>query len=54
MKTLSVEKICAFFFSFDETLWRRLDLSGKSLKPGVLGRVIQRGAQILRLSKAEV
>ncbi|XP_064112761.1 S-phase kinase-associated protein 2-like [Macrobrachium nipponense] len=40
--------------SFDESLWRRLDLGGKSLKPGVVGRVILRGASILRLAKAEI
>ena len=38
----------------DESLWRRLDLGSKSLKPGVVGRVILRGASILRLAKAEV
>lgn len=40
--------------SFDETLWRRLDLGGKTLKPGVVGRVILRGSCVLRLAKAEV
>ncbi|KAK8744405.1 hypothetical protein OTU49_000778, partial [Cherax quadricarinatus] len=40
--------------AFDETLWRRLDLGGKTLKPGVVGRVILRGSNILRLAKAEV
>ncbi|XP_045615439.1 S-phase kinase-associated protein 2 isoform X2 [Procambarus clarkii] len=40
--------------AFDETLWRRLDLGGKTLKPGVVGRVILRGSSILRLAKAEV
>uniref|UniRef100_A0A0P4WCE1 F-box domain-containing protein n=1 Tax=Scylla olivacea TaxID=85551 RepID=A0A0P4WCE1_SCYOL len=40
--------------AFDESLWRRLDLGGKTLKPGVVGRVILRGCVILRLSKTEV
>ncbi|XP_045136945.1 S-phase kinase-associated protein 2-like [Portunus trituberculatus] len=40
--------------AFDESLWRRLDLGGKTLKPGVVGRVILRGCVILRLAKAEV
>ncbi|KAG7156322.1 S-phase kinase-associated protein 2-like [Homarus americanus] len=40
--------------AFDETLWRRLDLGGKTLKPGVVGRVILRGSSVLRLAKAEV
>ena len=40
--------------AFDESLWRRLDLGGKTLKPGVVGRVILRGCIILRLAKAEV
>ncbi|XP_027234734.1 S-phase kinase-associated protein 2 isoform X2 [Penaeus vannamei] len=40
--------------AFDESLWRRLDLGGKTLNPGVVGRVILRGSSILRLAKAEV
>ncbi|KAK3891774.1 hypothetical protein Pcinc_004353 [Petrolisthes cinctipes] len=40
--------------AFDESLWRRLDLGGKTLKPGVVGRVILRGCSVLRLAKAEV
>lgn len=40
--------------AFDESLWRRLDLGGKTLNPGVVGRVILRGSCILRLAKAEV
>lgn len=40
--------------AFDESLWRRLDLGGKTLRPGVVGRVILRGCNILRLAKAEV
>ena len=40
--------------AFDECLWRRLDLGNKCLKPGVVGRVILRGCQTLRLAKAEV
>ncbi|XP_050726078.1 S-phase kinase-associated protein 2-like [Eriocheir sinensis] len=40
--------------AFDESLWRRLDVGGKTLRPGVVGRVILRGCSILRLAKAEV
>lgn len=49
-------QVCRRFkrLAFDETLWRRLDLGGKTLKPGVVGRVILRGSTILRLAKAEV
>ena len=45
---------CFLSFSFDESLWRRLDLASKSLRPGVVGRVINRGVQALRLTKSEV
>ncbi|KAL3868250.1 hypothetical protein ACJMK2_041081 [Sinanodonta woodiana] len=38
----------------DESLWRRLDLSNRTLMPGVLGHVLSRGVSILRLAKAEV
>ena len=41
-------------FSFDETLWRRMDLSNKTLRPGVLGRALDRGVAVLRLAKSEV
>ena len=40
--------------SYDESLWRRLDLSGTCLKPSILGNVLLRGTQILRLAKSEV
>lgn len=40
--------------AYDEALWRRLDLSGTCLKPTVLGTVLLRGTQILRLAKTEV
>ena len=40
--------------AFDESLWRRLDLGGKSLGSGVIGRVLLRGTNTLRLAKAEV
>lgn len=32
--------------AYDEALWRRLDLSGVSLKPTVLGTVLMRGTQV--------
>lgn len=40
--------------SYDEVLWRRLDLSGNWLKPTMLGTVLLRGTQVLRLAKTEV
>lgn len=40
--------------SYDESLWKRLDLSGTCLKPAILGTVLLRGTQILRLAKTEV
>ena len=46
--------VLIFFFSFDESLWRRLDLASKKLKPGVVGRVLDRGVLVLRLTKAEI
>ena len=47
--------ICFLFnHRFDETLWRRLDLANKTLKPGVVGRVLDRGVAVLRLAKSEV
>ena len=38
----------------DETLWTRLDLSGKVIQPGALGRILQRGVVILRLAQCKV
>ncbi|KAK3577927.1 hypothetical protein CHS0354_034565 [Potamilus streckersoni] len=38
----------------DESLWQRLDLSNRTLLPGVLGHVLGRGVSILRLAKAEI
>jgi len=46
----NVNMIC----SFDETLWRRLDLANKVIKTGVLGRILSRGVAVMRLAKAEV
>lgn len=40
--------------AYDEVLWRRLDLSGSCLKPTILGTVLLRGTQVLRLAKSEV
>lgn len=40
--------------AFDESLWRRLDLSKKHLGPGVLGNVLNRGVVILRLATADI
>jgi len=38
----------------DESLWKRLDLSTKTLKEGVLGDVLNRGVWALRLAKSEI
>ncbi|XP_065309884.1 S-phase kinase-associated protein 2 isoform X2 [Dermacentor albipictus] len=40
--------------AFDESLWRRLDLSKKHLGPGVLGNALNRGVVVLRLATAEI
>ena len=40
--------------AYDEVLWKRLDLSGTYLKPTILGSVLLRGTQVLRLAKTEV
>ncbi|XP_018016176.1 S-phase kinase-associated protein 2 isoform X2 [Hyalella azteca] len=49
-------QVCTRFKSIalDHTLWRRLDLNGRHLQPGMLGRIILRGAKYLRLSKADI
>lgn len=41
-------------FRLDESLWKRIDLSSKTLGPGVLGHVLNRGVAVLRLAKSEV
>ena len=41
-------------YRLDETLWRRLDLASKTLKPGVIGRVLDRGTSILRLTRSDI
>ncbi|XP_052102634.1 S-phase kinase-associated protein 2-like [Mytilus californianus] len=38
----------------DDHLWKRIDLSNRTLSPGVLGNVLRRGVQILRLAKSEI
>ncbi|XP_064605504.1 S-phase kinase-associated protein 2-like [Liolophura sinensis] len=38
----------------DESLWKRIDLADKFLKAGVLGKVLNRGVHILRLTRAEI
>jgi len=40
--------------TLDESLWRRLDLGMKSVVPGILCQVLDRGCQILRLSRSTV
>ncbi|XP_059611918.1 S-phase kinase-associated protein 2 [Phlebotomus argentipes] len=38
----------------DETLWARMDLAGRSLRPEAVGRVITRGVIILRLAQTKI
>uniref|UniRef100_T1J5R1 F-box domain-containing protein n=1 Tax=Strigamia maritima TaxID=126957 RepID=T1J5R1_STRMM len=38
--------------AFDETLWRRVDLGGRILQPGVMNYVLNRGVQVLRLAQS--
>nr|CAD7202636.1 unnamed protein product [Timema douglasi] len=51
---------CAFVckrwrrIAYDESLWSRLDLSLRTLRPGNLGYTLVRGVSILRLAQAEV
>ena len=40
--------------AFDETLWRRMDAAGHTVPAGGLGRLVQRGVRLLRLTRAEV
>nr|CAD7407407.1 unnamed protein product [Timema cristinae] len=50
---------CAFVckrwrrIAYDESLWSRLDLSLRTLRPGNLGYTLVRGVSILRLAQAE-
>ena len=40
---------------YDESLWRRLDMSGRSVHRSVLGRsILGRGVEYLRLARTEV
>ena len=40
--------------STDESLWRRMDFANKTLKPGVLGHILNRGVAVLRLTKSTI
>jgi len=40
--------------SYDETLWARVDLANKWLGPGVVGAVVSRGTQVLRMAKTRI
>jgi len=40
--------------SYDISLWKSLDLGGKTLKRGVAAHVLERGVYVLRLAKVEV
>jgi len=39
---------------YDETLWTRIDFAGKWLEPGVVGAVVSRGTQVLRMAKTRI
>lgn len=47
---------CKRFYrlSEDESLWTRMDLAGKHLRPGQLGMVISKQVVVLRLARSEV
>lgn len=38
----------------DLSLWRRLDLEKKCIKPGVMKIILERGVEVLRVNKAEI
>lgn len=38
----------------DESLWGRLDLAGRNLNVGALGRILRRGVVVVRLSQTKV
>ncbi|OWF38166.1 S-phase kinase-associated protein 2-like [Mizuhopecten yessoensis] len=38
----------------DDSLWKRVDLSNKTIAKGTLGNILNRGVQLLRLTKSEV
>ncbi|XP_078574664.1 S-phase kinase-associated protein 2-like isoform X1 [Branchiostoma floridae x Branchiostoma japonicum] len=38
----------------DESLWGRIDLSGKALRPAALGYLVARGVTVLRLARTDV
>ena len=39
---------------YDDTLWKRIDLGGKTFGPGQAGKIILRGTKILRMAKTTV
>ncbi len=43
-----------FFHSYDETFWKKVDLTNSTLAPGVLGSILHRGAVELKLKKTTV
>jgi len=40
--------------SKDESLWKRVDLGLKNIRPGVIGQVLSRGCTILRLARSSI
>lgn len=43
-----------FFFRYDESLWRCVDMTKANLPSGLLGKVLKRGTRVLRLAQAKV
>jgi len=46
--------VCCNVDRYDESLWRALDLSGKSLKKDCVSQLLDRGVSVIRLAGAEV
>ena len=40
--------------SYDESLWKRVDLGGKKIGPGQAGKILLRGTKIMRMSKTTI
>lgn len=52
----NVALVCKRFHQLaqDKCLWTRMDVSGRYLEPGALGRILDRQIVILRLAQSEV
>jgi len=53
---LRIASVCRRFncCARDETLWMRLDLGLRTLRPNALEQVVRRGVPVLRLAQADV